>query len=79
MVGGFYFWWVTCLASVFYAEYIVVDLNDPRVTFAIIGLIRSWVCHLLDLCVALRGAGLRLYLTLPVLFFDSRIGELADT
>ncbi len=65
-------WWVVfifgglLLTSVLFAEYIVVDLEDPRAGLAVIGLSAVGYAVYLILCVALRGAGLRLYLTLPV-------------
>jgi hypothetical protein len=70
-------WWVVfvfgglLLAAVFYAEFIVVDIEDVRSPFAIIGLSAVGYAIYLTLCVALRGAGLRLYLFLPVLFFTA--------
>src|SRR5512133_2499196 len=65
-------WWVVfvfggfLLAAVFYAEYIVVDQVDPRSGLAVIGLSAVGYTVYLILCVALRGVGIRLYLTLPV-------------
>jgi hypothetical protein len=70
-------WWAVfvfgglLLAAVFYAEYIVVDLDDPRAGLAVIGLSAVGYAVYLILCVALRGAGLRLYLTLPVYFITA--------
>jgi hypothetical protein len=67
-------WWAVfifgglLLTSVFIAEYIVVDIEDQRAGLAIIGLSAVGYAVFLILCVALRGAGLRLYLTLPVYF-----------
>jgi hypothetical protein len=66
-------WWVVfvfggvLLLAVLYAEYIVVDIEDARSPFAIIGLSAVGYAIFLILCVALRGSGLRLYLFLPVI------------
>jgi hypothetical protein len=70
-------WWVVfifgglLLAAVLYSEYIVVDFEDYRSPFAIIGLSAVGYAIYLTLCVALRGAGLRLYLFVPVLFLTA--------
>ncbi len=56
------------LAFVFISEYIIIDLEDPRSPLAIIGLSAVGYVVYLILSVAMRGAGLRLYLTLPVFF-----------
>lgn len=67
-------WWAVfifggfLLTSVFIAEFIVVDTEDPRAGLAVIGLSAVGYAVFLILCVAFRGAGLRLYLTLPVYF-----------
>lgn len=70
-------WWVVfvfgglLLAAVFFAEYIVVDQEDPRSGLAVIGLSAVGYTVYLILCVALRGVGIRLYLTLPVYFLTA--------
>lgn len=70
-------WWVVflfgglLLAAVFYSEFIVVDISDIRSPFAIIGLSSVGYALFLTLSVAMRGAGLRLYLLLPVLFLTA--------
>jgi hypothetical protein len=70
-------WWVVfifggfLLAAVLYSEYIIVDFEDLRSPFAIIGLSAVGYAIYLTLCVALRGAGLRLYLFVPVLFITA--------
>jgi hypothetical protein len=70
-------WWAVfifgglLLTAVLYAEYIVVDLEDPRAGLAVIGLSAVGYAIYLILCVAMRGAGLRLYLILPVYFLTA--------
>ena len=63
-------WWVVftlggaLMVLVFIAEYVSVDLEDPRSRVASIGLTALSFALYLVLTVALRGAGLRLYLIL---------------
>ncbi len=72
-------WWAVfifggfILAAVFLSEFIVIDLDDQRANLAIIGL--SAVAYVVDLilCVALRAASIRLYLTLPVYFIAAGV------
>jgi hypothetical protein len=70
-------WWVVfvfggiLLASVLYSEFLVIDLTDVRAPLATIGLSAVGYSIFFTLCVALRGAGLRLYLLLPVLFITA--------
>lgn len=72
-------WWAVfifggiLLAAVFLSEFIVINLEDKRSGLAIIGLSAvSYVVYLI-LCVALRGAAVRLYLTLPVYFITAGV------
>lgn len=70
-------WWAVfvfggiLLSLVFVSEFIIVDLNDPRASLAIIGLSAVGYVIYLVLSVAMHGAGLRLYLTLPVFFITA--------
>lgn len=70
-------WWAVfifggiLLAAVFYAEFIVVNPGDQRAGLAVIGLSAVGYAVYLILCVAMRGAGQRLYLTLPVFFITA--------
>jgi hypothetical protein len=66
-------WWVVfslgsvLLILVFVAEYITVDFNDERHQLATIGLTAVAFALYLFLAIALRAAGLRLYLIVPAL------------
>lgn len=66
-------WWgifgfgVIMLTLVFVGEYIVVDLSDARHVPASVGLTAVSFALCLILAIALRAAGLRLYLLLPAL------------
>jgi hypothetical protein len=66
-------WWAvfslggTLLILVFVAEYIVVDLSDARQVPATVGLTAVSFALYLILTIAVRAAGLRLYLLLPAL------------
>jgi hypothetical protein len=66
-------WWALfgfggmLLILVFVAEYIVVDLSDARHVPAIVGLTAVSFALYLILTIAVRAAGLRLYLLLPAL------------
>jgi hypothetical protein len=66
-------WWAVfalggvLLILVFVAEYIVVDLSDARHVPAIVGLTAVSFALYLILIIAVRAAGLRLYLLLPAL------------
>jgi hypothetical protein len=70
-------WWVVflfgglLLGAVFYSEYIVVDLDDIRSPLAVIGLTSVGYAIYFILSVAFRGAGMRLYLFLPVILFSA--------
>jgi hypothetical protein len=55
------------LILVFVAEYIVFDLSDARHVPAIVGLTAVSFALYLILIIAVRAAGLRLYLLLPAL------------
>jgi hypothetical protein len=72
-------WWAVfvfggiLLSAVILSEYIVIDMEDPRSGLAIIGLSAVAYVVYLILCVALRGAGIRLYLTLPVYFITAGV------
>ncbi len=72
-------WWAVfvfggfLLAAVFLSEFIVIDLDDKRSSLAIIGLSAVAYVVYLILCVALRGASIRLYLTLPVYFITAGV------
>ncbi len=67
-------WWAVfafgglLLILVFVAEYIVVDIGDTRQAPATIGLTAVSFALYLTLAIAVRAAGLRLYLALPALF-----------
>jgi hypothetical protein len=67
-------WWAVfglgglLLILVFVAEYIVFDLSDARHVPAIIGLTAVSFALYLTLTIAVKAAGLRLYLLLPALF-----------
>jgi hypothetical protein len=66
-------WWAVfgfggiLLILVFLAEYIVVDLSDVRHVPATVGLTAISFALFLILAIAVRAAGLRLYLLLPAL------------
>lgn len=66
-------WWVVfafggvLLAAVFIAEYISVDRQDMRFSFAALGLIDVSFALFLVLVTASKGAGLRLYVLLATL------------
>jgi hypothetical protein len=66
-------WWAVfafggvLLVLVFTAEYIVVDVSDARQAPATVGLTAVSFALYLTLAIALRAAGLRLYLVLPAL------------
>jgi hypothetical protein len=66
-------WWAVfglgglLLILVFVAEYIVLDLSDARHVPAIVGLTAVSFALYLILIIAVRAAGLRLYLLLPAL------------
>lgn len=68
-------WWAVfafgglMLVLVFAAEYIVVDLSDARNAPATVGLTAVSFALYLILAIAVRAAGLRLYLLLPTLVF----------
>jgi hypothetical protein len=70
-------WWAVfifggiLLTFVFISEYVVIDREDPRASLAVIGLSAVGYVVYLILCVALRGVGLRLYLTLPIYFLTA--------
>lgn len=72
-------WWAVfvfggiMLTFVFISEYITVDLDDPRSPLAIIGLSAVGYVVYLVLSVAMRGAGVRLYLILPVFFLTASL------
>jgi len=72
-------WWVVflfgglLLGAVFYSEYIVMDLEDERAPLAVIGLTAVGYAIYFVLSVALRGAGMRLYLFLPVIMLSAGI------
>jgi hypothetical protein len=72
-------WWAVfifggiLLSAVILSEYIVIDMEDPRSGLAVIGLSAVAYVVYLILCVALRGAGIRLYLTLPVYFITAGV------
>lgn len=72
-------WWAVfvfggfLLAAVFQSEFIVIDLEDQRSSLAIIGLSAVAYVVYLILCVALRAAEIRLYLTLPVYFITAGV------
>ena len=67
-------WWAVfafgglLLMLVFVAEYIVVDIGDSRQAPAAVGLTAVSFALYLTLAIAMRAAGLRLYLILPALF-----------
>ncbi len=67
-------WWVVftlggaLMVLVFIAEYVSVDLENPRSRAASIGLTALSFALFLVLTVALRGAGIRLYLMLLGIF-----------
>lgn len=66
-------WWAVfafggvLLVLVFVAEYIVVDIADARQAPATVGLTAVSFALYLTLAIAVRAAGLRLYLVLPAL------------
>ncbi len=72
-------WWAVfvfggiLLSAVFLSEFIVIDLEDQRSNLAIIGLSAVAYVVYLILCVALRAAAIRLYLTLPVYFITAGV------
>lgn len=66
-------WWAVfafgglLLILVIIAEYVVFDLSDINYAFASVGLISVSFALYLFLCIAIRGAELRLYLVFPTL------------
>jgi hypothetical protein len=75
-------WWIVftlggvLLFLVFLSEYIVVDFSDVRHALASMGLTATSFALFLILVIAVRGAGLRLYLVLPAVVIPTALVSL---